>query len=103
MKIKNAITFIVLVGLIASPVYAENDKGKKKQLPPGLQMNVEKGKPLPPGWQAKLAKGEILDNNIYLQSQIVVPVDSHGLITVQIEGKLVKLYKVTREIVEILK
>ncbi len=103
MKIKNAITFIILVGLIASPVSADKDKGKKKQLPPSLQMNVEKGKPLPPGWQKKLAKGEILDKTIYLQSQIVVPVDAQGLITVQIEGKLVKLYKDTREIVEILK
>ena len=103
MKIKHAITFIILVGLIASPIYADKDKGKKKQLPPGLQMNVERGKPLPPGWQKKLAKGEILDNNIFLQGQIVVPIDSHGLITIQIEGKLVRLYKATREIVEILK
>ncbi len=103
MKIKHAITFIILVGLIAGPIYADKDKGKKKQPPPGLQMNVERGKPLPPGWQKKIAKGEILDNNIFLQGQIVVPVDSDGLITIQIEGKLVRLYKATREIVEILK
>ncbi len=103
MKIKHAITFIILIGLMASPVDAEKDKGEKKKLPPGLQMNVERGKPLPPGWQKKIAKGEILDNNIFLQGQIVVPVDSDGLITIQIEGKLVRLYKATREIVEILK
>ena len=103
MKIKHAITFIILAGLIASPISADKDKGEKKQLPPGLQMNVERGKPLPPGWQNKLAKGEILDNDIYLHGDIVVPVDPDGLITIQIEGKLVRLYKATREIVEILK
>jgi hypothetical protein len=104
MKINNIIIFAVLASFIAAPVYAKKDKDKDKgnQLPPGLQKKAEKGKPLPPGWQKKLAKGEIMDKDVYRQSQIVVPVDSHGLVTVRIEGKLVKLYKATREIVEIL-
>ncbi len=49
-----------------------------------------------------MAKGEIMDENIYQRSQVVVPIDSRGLITIRIEGELVKLYKATREIVEIL-
>ena len=94
------ITLIILAGLISSPVYAKKDKDK--QLPPGLQKKVEKGQSLPPGWQKKLAKVEVLDKNIYQQSQVVVPIDSHGLVTIRIEGKLVKLYKATREIVDVL-
>lgn len=106
MKIRHIITFIIFISLTASPLYAKNDKekgkGKFNQLPPGLQKKAGKGKPLPPGWQKKLARGEIMDNNIYLHSQIVVPLDSRGLVTIRIEGKLVRLYKATREIVEIL-
>jgi hypothetical protein len=102
MKIINIITLLVLAGLIAGPAHAKKDKDKGKQLPPGLQKKADKGGSLPPGWQKKLAKGEVMDKEIYQQSSIVVPVDSHGLVTVRIEGKLVKLYKATREIVEIL-
>ncbi len=91
---------MILASLIASPVYAKKDKGK--QLPPGLQKKVERGQSLPPGWQKKLAKGEVMDKNVYQQSQVVVPLDSRGLVTIRIEGKLVKLYKATREIVEVL-
>ena len=101
MKIRNIITLLVLAGLMAGPAYAKKDK--TKQLPPGLQKKAAKGQSLPPGWQKKLAKGEVMDKSVYQQSQIVVPVDSRGLITIRIEGKLVKLYKATREIVEILK
>jgi len=100
MKINNIITLIILSGLIAGPVSAKNDKGK--QLPPGLQKKVARGEPLPPGWQKKLAKGEVLDQRVYQQSQIVVPVDSRGLLTIRIDGKLVRLYEATREVVEVL-
>ena len=115
MKIRNIVTLIVLAGLVAGPVYAKNDKDKKvppglqkkttkgQSLPPGLQKKVAKGQSLPPGWQKKLAKGEVMDKRVYQHGQIVVPVDSRGLVTIGVEGKLVRLYQATREIVEILK
>ena len=33
----------------------------RKNLPPGLQKNLDRGKPLPPGWQKKVAAGNVLD------------------------------------------
>lgn len=101
MKINYFITLVVTVALVASPAYAAK-KEKVKPLPPGLEKKAERGQPLPPGWQKKLKKGAVMDANVYQQSQIVVPLDSKGLITIRIEGKLVKLYKATREIAEIL-
>ena len=100
MKARHFITLLALSGLMASPAYAKKDKGN--QLPPGLQKKVERGQSLPPGWQKKLAKGEILDKSIYQQGQVVIPVDKHGLITIRLEGKLVRLYEATREVVEVL-
>lgn len=101
MKSTNIITLLVVAALFSGPIFAKNDKNK--QLPPGLQKKADKGKPLPPGWQKKLAKGQIIEKEVYRRSEIVVPVDSRGLITVRIEGKLVKLYKATREVAEVLK
>jgi hypothetical protein len=98
MKICSIVTLVVFVCLISSPVCAKKDK-----LPYGLQKKVAKGEPLPPGWQKKLARGKILDMDIYRHKQVVVPLDSHGLITVRIEGKLVRLHEATREIIDILK
>ena len=100
MDARQLITLLVLSGLMTSPVNAKQDKGK--QLPPGLQKKVERGQSLPPGWQKKLSKGEILDKYIYQQGQVVIPVDKHGLITIRLEGKLVRLYEATREVVEVL-
>lgn len=100
MKFKIIATLLIFVGLIVSPVFAKKDK--TNPLPPGLQKKAEKGKPLPPGWQKKLVKGKILDDAVYNRGHIVVPVDSHGLITIRVEGKIVQLINATREIVEIL-
>ena len=33
----------------------------RKNLPPGLRMNLERGKPLPPGWQKKMAAGNTIE------------------------------------------
>ncbi|MGD2052698.1 MAG: hypothetical protein PVG45_01200 [Gammaproteobacteria bacterium] len=100
MNIKHIISLLVLAGLMTGPAYAKKDKDK--QLPPGLQKKVERGQSLPPGWQKKLAKGEILEKEIYQHGQVIVPVDKRGLITIRLEGKLVRLYEATREVVEVL-
>jgi len=89
------------MAFLANPVAAKNDK--HKDLPPGLQKKQQRGKPLPPGWQTKLQKGAILDIEVYTRGTIVVPVDKHGLITLSVEGRLLRLDKVTRKIVDILK
>lgn len=100
MRVNLLITVAIIAGFIAAPSYAKNDK--TKPLPPGLQKKVSQGKPLPPGWQKKLAKGEILDLDIYQRGVVVVPLDPRGLITIRVEGKLIKVIKKTREIVDIL-
>lgn len=102
MHLKNILVMLVSVGLIISPVYAQKDKDKAKVLPQGLQKKVARGKPLPPGWQKKLIVGHRLETDIVKQGDIVVPLDSKGLLTIRLEGKLVRLVKATREIVEIL-
>ncbi|MCH7882102.1 MAG: hypothetical protein IIB69_11135 [Proteobacteria bacterium] len=102
MITKNLLIWLILTGLVASPAFAGKENHKSKILPYGLQKNLERGKPLPPGWQMKLARGSILDANVYRHGDIVVPVDKHGLLTLRVEGKLIRLYQATREIAEIL-
>ena len=94
------ITFLILLSLGCSVVYAKNEK--HKPLPPGLEKKAQRGQALPPGWQKKLAKGEILDHEVYRHASIVTPLDSHGLITIRVEGKLIRLIQASREIIDIL-
>lgn len=101
MKLKEIIIFAVISSMFASPAIAKKEKYKEKSLPQGLQMKLDRGGTLPPGWQKKLVKGDILERPIYNHSEIVIPVDSEGLLTVRVEGKLIKLIEATREIVEI--
>ena len=103
MKLKNIITFAILLSLCSGSVFAAKakDKNKDKTLPQGLQMKLDRGGSLPPGWQKKLVRGGILVEPIYSHSEIVIPVDSEGLLTVRLEGKLIRLIEATREIVEI--
>jgi len=102
MRLKNFMTVLLSIGLLVSPLYAHSGSGKAKLLPLGLQKKIEKGQSLPPGWQKKLIVGERLESSIYQQGDIVIPLDSKGLLTISLEGKLVRLVKATREIVEIL-
>jgi hypothetical protein len=46
-------------------------KGKDKQrtLPRGLQKKLASGGELPPGWQKKVATGQVLDEELYGQSE----------------------------------
>lgn len=102
MRLKNLITALVSIAFLMSPLYAHSNSNKAKQLPPGLQKKLAKGQSLPPGWQKKLIVGERLERSIYQQGNVVVPLDSKGLLTISLEGKLVRLVNATREIVEIL-
>ena len=101
MKLKDIIFSAVLISMFTSPAFAKNEKDKDKPLPQGLQKKLERGGELPPGWQKKLVKGAILEQPVYSQSQVVIPVDSEGLLTIRIEGKLIRLFEATKEIIEI--
>ena len=107
MKIKTLFSTIIITllasSLISGNALAKNDKKKDKQLPPGLQKKAASGKALPPGWQKKLAKGEKMDTEVYKHGEIIVPINRHGEITLRVDDKVVRLYKATREIIEVLK
>ncbi|MCK5360884.1 MAG: hypothetical protein KAJ95_09680 [Gammaproteobacteria bacterium] len=84
---------------ICNPLHAKN---KDKPLPPGLQKKVDRGESLPPGWQKKLHKGEILDYQVYRHGRVVIPVNHEGILTINVDGKLIRLMEATREIIDIL-
>ena len=88
---------LVTIGQSA-PAFAKHHGGG--ELPPGLQMNHERGKPLPPGWQKKLKVGDVLDKQVYEQGQVVARRD--GVITIRVDDRLIRLAKDTREILAIL-
>ena len=93
---------LLAVGLLgAAPLQAKNDK--QDDLPPGLLKKAQKGKPLPPGWQKKIEVGERIDPQVFKrEAVVVVPEDGAGLLTVRIDGKLVRVAEKTLEIVDIL-
>lgn len=113
---KNLLFLLIATGLISGCVFPEHyqysssappvstsyQQQSISSLPYGLQKKLQRGKSLPPGWQKKLYPGSVLDAGIYSHGDIVVPLDRHGLVTIRVEGKLIRLYQATREIVEIL-
>jgi hypothetical protein len=101
MKLKSIIMFMLLLCMCSGSVFAAK-KNKDKQLPQELQMKVDRGGALPPGWQKKLVKGGIPKGPIYNHSEAVIPLDSKGLLSVHVEGKLDQLVEVTKEIIEVL-
>jgi hypothetical protein len=75
-------------------------KGKKKDLPPGLQKKLERGGELPPGWQKKLARGEVLDPELryqseYLPRDLLSRLDERDAATeiLRIQDKIVRVSK----------
>lgn len=84
-------------------------KGKKaKGLPPGLAKKVARGGQLPPGWQKKCVRGEIMPQEVYkhchpLPKELVIklPPSPVGTILVTVHGKVVRLAKATREILDV--
>ena len=71
-------------------------------MPPGLQKKAARGESLPPGWQKKLAVGQRLDRDVYNQGHVVYQDKRDGLLTIRVEGKLIRLMENTHEIVDIL-
>lgn len=96
---KALLALLLATLLLQGPLFAANDK--QKPLPRGLQMKLDRGGSLPPGWERKVVRGEVLDESLLEQSEIAVPVDSDGLLTVRIGGKLIKVIEATREIIDV--
>jgi hypothetical protein len=84
-------------------------KGKKARgLPPGLAKKVARGGELPPGWQKKCVKGEVMPEPVYRQchplpQEVVVklPPPPPETNVVAISGKVVRLARATREILDV--
>ncbi|MDE3271425.1 hypothetical protein [Pseudoalteromonas sp. G4] len=101
---KTVLVTLASLCLMVSPLHAKNDKHNKgNSLPPGLQKKVARTGELPPGWQKKIQVGKPIDREIYSHSKIIAPVDHKGLITVNIDGRIIRLIEATREVVKILK
>lgn len=101
MMVKVLITMVMALFLVAPVHGKQKDKGNK-QLPPGLEKNVQRGKSLPPGWQKKIAPGKILEKEIYAHGDIIVPLDPLGIVTIKIDDKLLRVHEKSMEILEIL-
>lgn len=95
-------SILLVTALGCGATLAVAKPGKSGDLPPGLQKKAERGGELPPGWKKKLRRGYVLEDAIYNHAVIVQPVDRNGLVTVRIEGELVRLVHATHEIVDIL-
>jgi hypothetical protein len=97
--------------LLSVPAQAKNPhsgEGASGGLPPGLQKKVARGGKLPPGWEKKLKIGHPLETDLYRQAAHVpesiktrLPAGPAGTIEVKLEGKVVRLYKATREIINV--
>lgn len=101
MKLKAFLAISLCATVMASPAIAKGSDNKS--LPPGLAKKQQSGKPLPPGWQKKLAKGDVLDESIYMQGRIVVPLGRDGSISIDVDGTILRLHEKTRQILDILK
>ncbi|WP_295798561.1 hypothetical protein [uncultured Microbulbifer sp.] len=102
MKKHPVMSLVLMATLVSGSGLAVAKPDKSGDLPPGLQKKVNRGGELPPGWKKKLRRGYVLEDAIYNHAVIVHPVDSRGLVTVRIEGELVRLVHATHEIVDIL-
>ncbi|WP_211829264.1 hypothetical protein [Kistimonas asteriae] len=94
------LTALVISLSVGGLAHAKNDK--EKDLPPGLQKKVQSGKSLPPGWEKKLEVGGKLDKDLYKQGKVVLTNPDKGTVTLELDGKFVRVLKNTREIVDIL-
>ena len=97
--------------LVAATVHAKKeDKAKKqKNLPYGLEKKLERTGELPPGWQKKLVKGNVLDPSLYKRSKPFVSKSNNssvkpkqGTEVLQIEDRIIRIKKDTKEILDIM-
>lgn len=102
MKKNILVSALLMAAMVSASGLAVAKPDKSGDLPPGLQKKVNRGGELPPGWKKKLQPGYVLEDAIYDHAVVVHPVDSRGLVTVRIEGELVRLVHATHEIVDIL-
>ncbi|MDH3982287.1 MAG: hypothetical protein OES84_05220, partial [Kiritimatiellaceae bacterium] len=102
---RKILMMLLAVTLTAAPAYAKNNKHKNKgkSLPHGLHKKSEKGKPLPPGWQNKISKGDVLEVSIFSRGKIVSPAGKDGIMSISVEGKIIKLHGKTRKVIKISK
>jgi hypothetical protein len=88
---------------------AGSKKGRQaRPLPPGLSKKVARGGKLPPGWQKKCVAGKTMPAEVFeqchpLPPELVVklPPPPEPTLTVTIGGKLVRVLKATREILDV--
>lgn len=93
--------------------YENNEKAKKhfkekkqKDMPYGLQKKVQRGGELPPGWKKKLQKGEVVDKDILRSGKVIYKDDYpyvKGTKVYEIEDKIIRVSRATREILEVFK
>ena len=78
---------------------------KLKDIPPGLQKKVNNGGTLPPGWQKKIEKGEVVNSTILSNGRIVTSKYPRIKNTevYEVENRVFRIYKDTKEILDILK
>ena len=89
----------------------DSDQGRPggpKSLPPGLQKKLDRGGQLPPGWQKKLKVGEVLDSNVYSQSEKIpqniftqLPTQPSNTEILQVEDRVIRVMKDTQRILDV--
>ena len=102
MKIISLIISLIILLTGSDSAFAKKEKHSKK-IPPGLQKKINRGGSLPPGWQKKLKKGHHIHRDVRKHETVLIPLDKKGIVTVKVDGKIIRLIHATNEILEILK
>lgn len=103
-----ALALLAAVVFAANPVQAKKSGSEGGSVPKGVQKKVANGGELPPGWQKKLRKGEVLDQSVVDHGKPVspalkvkLPVGKKGSIDISLDGKIVRLDKATRKVLDV--
>ena len=104
-KVKNETISIVIIIKIKIIVIKKIKSEKQKNIPPGLQKKVDNGGTLPPGWQKKIEKGEVVNSTILSNGRIVTSKypKIKNTEVYEVENRVFRIYKDTKEILDILK